>query len=93
MFEKRAIQLGPNNIRIRWVKGHVTDLMLETGLYSPQDKIGNDGADTLAVQGRMVSPVEKAIQNGAYLRKTVTMVIQTFMIQVAMARAKKHKTG
>ena len=40
MFEKRAIQLGPKKIRIRWVKGHVTDLMLETGHYSIQDKIG-----------------------------------------------------
>ena len=64
--------------------------MLEKGECTLQDKTGTDGADTLAVQGRCAFPITEGILGGMHLRKRVTMVIQTYMIQVAMSRSRKR---
>ena len=68
-FEQAAKKLGPSNISIQWVKGHVTDDMVSKGEASATDKIGNDGADELARKGRDYNPVDNEIREGIQTRK------------------------
>ena len=89
-FEERALQIGTARITLQWVKGHATEQMVENGQCTRQDKVGNDGADTLAVQGRQTHPIEEGVMQGIHLRRRVTMAIQTFMIITAMARSRRR---
>ena len=38
-------------MRASWVKGHVTQTMVDSGKYRQQDMLGNDEADHLADRG------------------------------------------
>ena len=90
-FENAAKQLGPNNITLQGVKGHVTEEMVVKGEASRADKIGNDGADELARQGRDSHPVDEQIREGIKTRQKITMIVQTMMIEIAMERAKQRR--
>ena len=90
-LEKRVLQIGTAKVTLQWVKGHATEQMVENGQCTRQDKVGNDGADALAVQGRQIHPIEEGVMHGIHLRRRVTMAIQTFMIITAMARSRRRQ--
>ena len=51
-MENQVSRVGTYRVRVRWTKGHITQERIEQGKSTLAEKIGNDGADGLAVKGR-----------------------------------------
>ena len=68
------------------VKGHAEVQDVVSGLVEPQDKYGNDAADTLACEGADQHAVPAHVVRQARLRATVGAAVQNMMIDILDAR-------
>ena len=80
----------------RWVKGHATEADVKAGKVRAADKQGNDGADTLAVEGSALHEVDPRQKESARRRVEVARAVQRMMLHITWERAvinKKEKTA
>ena len=80
------LRLGPDAVRITWIKGHAKQSHVDRGITTKEDKYGNDHADTLAGIGRDLRQVSAVTRLGHLTRKTATMIVQKMIVQIFMER-------
>ena len=44
-------RVASDQVEVRWVKGHITQAMVDDGRWLPAEKIGNDAANAAAIKG------------------------------------------
>ena len=69
-----------------WVKGHAKQIDIDRGRTTWEDKVGNDGADKLAVAGAKSHEVCAEVTSKASLRKLSAKRVQEMMVCVLEAR-------
>ena len=73
-------------VHVSWVKGHAKQVDIERGRTTEEDKLGNDGADALAVKGAQLHPVPSEVLESATQRKQWASAVQQMMVAVLQAR-------
>ena len=71
---------------LTWVKGHAKDIDVSRGRTTHEDKIGNDGADKLAVAGAASHMIDLEVVQAAADRRLVAMRTQKLMVFILLAR-------
>ena len=87
--QNEILRIGHQNVRCKWTKGHATTKMVEDGYVRPENKIGNDAADVLAVRGRLAHGDNEDLKEAmaaARRRSDITMVTQRMLINVLKLR-------
>ena len=74
------------DVSVTCVKGRAKSIDVERGRTTREDKIGNDGADLLAVAGAAMHEVPVEIVEAASLRKRNAVHVQQMMVAVLKAR-------
>ena len=69
-----------------WVMGHAKEIDIERGRTTLEDKVGNDGADRLAVQGAATHQVPFEIVLAASQRKASASATQRMMLDILSQR-------
>ena len=75
-----------SDVQVSWVKGHAKKIDVERGRTTEEDKLGNDGADALAVAGAKLHPVPSEVLGSARQRKQWATAVQQMMVAVLKAR-------
>ena len=73
-------------VTVTWVKGHAKDIDVARGRTTREDKIGNDGADKLAVAGAAAHNVDVDVVQAAAARRRVAMQTHKMMLSILRAR-------
>ena len=81
-----ALQSRATDVSVSWVKGHAKSIDVERGRTTREDKIGNDGADLLAVAGAAMHVVDAEVVAAASLRKRNAIHVQQMMVAILKAR-------
>jgi len=74
------------NVRVSWVKGHAKKIDIDRGVTTWEDKLGNDGADQLAVAGAKSHEILCDVLDDALQRKSCAQAVQGMMICIVKAR-------
>ena len=75
-----------HDVHVCWVLGHAKLVDVRRGRTSLIDKVGNDGADALAVAGAATHAVSSDIVECAALRRHVAMHVHAMMLAITKAR-------
>ena len=67
-------------VSVSWVKGHAKDIDVERGRTTREDKIGNDGADKLAVAGAASHHVSAEVVADAQARRETARRTHEMMV-------------
>ena len=81
-----ALRSRATDVSVTWVKGHAKAIDVKRGRTTHEDKIGNDGADALAVAGAAMHEVSAEIVAAASLRKRNAVHVQQMMVAILKAR-------
>ena len=89
---QNEIQLRSTEVSVSWVKGHAKEADIQRGRTTREDKLGNDGADGLAVAGAASHGVPLDIVNAAKRKRFMAINVHKFMLDVLMQRrAQEHE--
>ena len=73
-------------VSVSWVLGHAKRIDVLRGRTTWADKLGNDGADELAVAGAATHAITADIIESAQSRMHVAMSVHTMMLDITRAR-------
>ena len=79
-------------VSVSWVKGHATQIDIDRGRSTYEDKLGNDGADKFAVAGASQHQVPSELVVVAKERKQLATKVQRMMVSILQARAEAECT-
>eukprot|EP00660_Eupelagonema_oceanica_P012788 gene12788-biopygen27303 len=85
LYELREL-FGRGNLRIVWVKAHVTTEMLAAGRVTAFNLAGNAGADAQAAIGAALHTVPRDDLRAAAMRIQLGIAIQRYMLEVSTTR-------
>ena len=74
------------DVTVSWVKGHAKDIDVARGRTTREDKMGNDGADKLAVAGAAAHKVAVEVVQAAADRRQVATQTYKMMLSILLAR-------
>ncbi len=84
---QQALQLpGRGGVVFTWVKGHAKQIDVDRGRVNLIDKLGNDGADLLAVEGARAHPVPRQVLKRAVERRKTAVAVHEMMLKILQAR-------
>ena len=83
LIESRSM----DSVTISKVKGHASHRDVKQGKVKMQDKLGNDGADTLATTGAAAHALPPHVVRRVMLRFAVAEDVQRLMVDVVTARS------
>ena len=72
--------------RVTKVKGHAKQRDVDSGRVRPEDKLGNDGADALAVRGAKSRMVPAHLVQRAEERRDLAQRVHRMMLEITKAR-------
>ena len=75
-----------STVTVTWVKGHAKEIDVARGRTTREDKIGNDGADKLAVAGAAAHGVQSEVVEAAAERRRLAMQTHEMMLSILIAR-------
>ena len=75
-----------STVTVTWVKGHAKEIDVARGRTTREDKIGNDGADELAVAGAAAHTVQSEVVEAAAARRRSAMQTHDMMLSIVVAR-------
>ena len=78
------------DVHVSWVKGHATEIDVERGRTTREDKIGNDGADKLAVAGAASHQVLPEVVACAKARRQLAIRTHEMMTAILTERLKQE---
>ena len=73
-------------VTVTWVKGHAKDIDVARGRTTREDKIGNDGADKLAVAGAVTHGIDLEVVKAAAERRRTAIQTHKMMLSILLAR-------
>ena len=73
-------------VSVSWVLGHAKRIDVLRGRTTWADKLGNDGADELAVAGAATHAIPADITESAQSRMCAAMNVHTMMLDITRAR-------
>jgi len=73
-------------VTVSWVKGHAKKIDIDRGRTTWEDKVGNDGADELAVAVAKAHEIPSEVTESASLRKLAAKRVHGMMVCVLKAR-------
>jgi len=79
-------------VSVSWVKAHATQIDVDRGRVTYEDKIGNDGADKLAVAGASLHQVPSEVVVHAHERRKLAINVQRMMVCILQARAEAESS-
>ena len=82
---------GPNTYKFVKVRGHAKDIHVRAGLVEPIDKVGNDAADSLAVQGAASHALPEYIVKRCIDRMTRAKSCHRMMLKILDARRRAEQ--
>ena len=80
------LQVRTTTVSVSWVLGHAKPIDVERGRTTECDKLGNDGADALAVQGALRHRVSQTVIQDAKRRCEMARDVHRMMLQILQAR-------
>ena len=80
------LQVRTTTVSVSWVLGHAKPIDVERGRTTECDKLGNDGADALAVQGALQHRVSRTVIQDAKRRCEMARDVHRMMLQILQAR-------
>ena len=80
------VRARETNVTVSWVKGHAKKIDIDRGRTTWEDKVGNDGADELAVAGAESHDICFEVAARASQRKHVAKHVHEMMICILKAR-------
>ena len=92
LWDKLACELSSRacDVQVSWVKGHAKDIDVERGRTTREDKIGNDGADKLAVAGAAAHSVLPEVIACAKSRRDLAKRTHEMMVAILLERQKQE---
>ena len=73
-------------VTVTWLKWHAKDVDVARGRTTREDKIGNDGADMLAVAGAAAHNVDREVVQVAAERRRIAIQTHKMMLSILLAR-------
>jgi len=80
-----------SHVSVSWVLGHAKPIDVQRGRTTLADKLGNDGADALAVQGAVLHEIDADILSQAQQRCETARQVHRMMLQILKARLAAEK--
>ena len=74
------IARGPESVWVTNVKGHAKGADVTAGRVLQEDKLGNDGADALAVSGALERPLPRGLAQRIDQKKELARATQLVML-------------
>jgi len=78
------------DVEVLWVKGHAKDIDVQRGRTTHEDKVGNDGADALAVAGAAAHRVPPEVVAAAKARQKMAKQTHEMMVTILTERQKQE---
>ena len=75
-----------HEVSVSWVKGHAKQIDIERGRTTWEDKLGNDGADEMAVQGASTHKVPAEVVARAKARRRIARETHEMMVAILVER-------
>lgn len=88
---KYLLELRTSPVQATWVKGHVSQAQVDQGLFTQQDKDGNDAADHAAVAGAAQHAVPVAVIKSYYDYSQHMKQVALMYVRIACARNHQAK--
>ena len=82
----RELTSRASAVSVSWVKGHATETDVVRGRVTREDKIGNDGADTLAVAGAALHTISSEVVAVACQRRRHAIQTHRMMLAILAER-------
>ena len=82
---------GPGSARFLKVLGHATAEDVRRGRSTQMDKLGNDGADDLAVSGAMLHAAPGQLVEASRRRKAMARATHTMMLAIVARRRQREE--
>ena len=87
----REMRSRATRVCVSWVKGHARRVDVERGRATEEDKIGNDGADALAVAGAALHTVPVEVVGSARQRRQCATSVHKMILAVLQARLRAER--
>ena len=79
-------------VDMSWVKGHATRRDVQMGRTTSEDKVGNDGADLMAVVGAASHRVPSEVLTSAKKRRELAKRTQQMMVNILLERQRQERS-